>query len=113
LRKAAEAGHAPWSPAESSKNEFLVETQSEGDLLRMVNDFNTVVQDSAEQYRPSHLCTHLFYMCKAFNRFYSDVPILKADSPATVRMRLTIIRAFALTLKQGLALLGITPPERM
>jgi arginyl-tRNA synthetase len=52
-------------------------------------------------------------MCKAFNRFYSDVPVLKAESEDTIRMRLSLILAFALTLKQGLALIGITPPERM
>jgi arginyl-tRNA synthetase len=113
VRKAQEAGHKPYSHSEASSKTFNMEHSSESDLLRMIYDFNTVVQDSAEQYRPSHLTSHLYYMCKAFNRFYSDVPILKSESADKIEMRLTLILAFALTLKQGLALLGITPPERM
>jgi arginyl-tRNA synthetase len=113
VRKAADAGHKAWTEAETRARKFQLTHGSESELLRFIYDFNTVVQDTAEQCRPSHLTTHLYYMCKAFNRFYSDVPILKAESEDVISMRLTLILAFALTLKQGLALIGIVPPERM
>lgn len=113
VRKAEEAGHRPWSDQESAMVSFNFSAQSEFELLRYIYDFNTVVRDATEQYRPNHLAHHLYYMCKAFNRFYSDVPVLKAESANTVRDRLTLILCFALTLKQGLKLLGIIPPERM
>jgi arginyl-tRNA synthetase len=113
VRKAEESGHKPFSSAEAASAKFTLTQASEHELLRSIYDFNSVVQDAAEQCRPSHLCTHLFYMCKAFNRFYSDVPVLKADSEEIIRMRLSLILSFALTLKHGLALVGITPPERM
>ncbi len=113
LRKAAESGHKPWSPEEAAKETFKLEAQSEQELLRSIYDFNSVVEDATEQCRPSQLCTHLYYMCKSFNRFYSDVPVLKAENSDVIRMRLSLIYAFARTLKQGLQLLGITPPERM
>jgi arginyl-tRNA synthetase len=113
VRKAEEAGHHPWSKADASKASFNFSAQSEHELLRFVYDFNTIVQDATEQCRPNHLANHLYYMCKAFNRFYSDVPVLKAESAETIKDRLTLILCFALTLKQGLKLLGITPPERM
>ena len=113
VRKAEESGHRPWSGPELKQAAFNFSAPSEHELLRLVYDFNTVVQDAAEQCRPNHLATHLYYMCKAFNRFYSDIPVLKAESPLIVRERLTLILAFALTLKQGLQLLGITPPDRM
>ena len=113
IRKAAESGHKPWTADEAAKSSFNLTAPSEHELLRAIYDFNTVAQDATEQCRPSHLTTHLYQMCKSFNRFYSDVPILKADNEETIRMRLSLILAFALTLKQGLALVGITPPERM
>ena len=113
VRKATEAGHKPFSPDEAKSASFKIEAISEQELLRAIYDFNTVVRDSTEQCRPNHLCSHLYYMCKSFNRFYSDVPVLKAESEDIIRMRLSLILAFALTLKQGLALIGITPPERM
>lgn len=113
LRKAQELGHTPWSAQEAQTEKFQLNEASEQELLRFIYDFNTVVEESCEHYRPSHLCTHLFSMCKAFSRFYADVPILKAVDTETIRMRLSLMDSFARTLKQGLALLGINPPERM
>jgi arginyl-tRNA synthetase len=113
LRKAEEAGHRPWSKQDATKAAFNLSAPSEHELLRFVYDFNTVVQDATEQCRPNHLANHLYSMCKAFNRFYSDVPVLKADSAETIKDRLTLILCFAMTLKEGLNLLGIIPPERM
>lgn len=113
VRKAQDLGHQPWSNEEVSKVVFGFTANSEYELLRYVYDFNSVVQETTEQCRPNHLANHLYYMCKAFNRFYSDVPVLKAESNNTIRDRLTLILSFALTLKVGLKLLGIEPPERM
>lgn len=113
LRKAQEQNHKPWDADEAAVRTFLLTEAPEKELLRYIYDFNTAVQDSCEHYRPSHLCTHLFGMCKAFSRFYADVPILKAGDSEVIRMRLSLIDSFARTLKQGLSLLGITPPDRM
>jgi arginyl-tRNA synthetase len=108
LRKAEEQGFAPGLGGVA-----LLDQASEHELLRFLYDFNEVVANATEQYKPSLLATHLFYTCKAFNRFYADVPVLKADNAALRDARLALIEAFARTLKQGLALLGMTPPERM
>ena len=108
LRKAKEAG------ADGSSHDVdQLTSASEHDLLRHLYDFNDVVAVSCESYRPSHLASHLFHMCKAFNRFYADTPVLKAETEALRSARLALIEAFALTLKEGLSLIGITPPERM
>jgi len=108
LRKAAEQG---WRP-DPDASDALTE-DSEHALLRYLFDFNNVVAAACENYKPSMLATHLFYMCKSFNRFYADVSVLKADSDTQRAARLALIQAFAATLKQGLTLLGITPPDRM
>ncbi|MCX6123467.1 MAG: DALR anticodon-binding domain-containing protein, partial [Proteobacteria bacterium] len=63
--------------------------------------------------RPSHLATHLYYLCKNFSRFYAEVPVLKSSEPELIPMRLTLIEGFRKTLREGLGLLGMTPPERM
>lgn len=108
LRKAAEQGFSP-----SLDGMKLLSDASEHELLRRLYDFNEVVASACEQYKPSLLATHLFYSCKAFNRFYAELPVIKAESAEVRAARLALIEAFALTLKQGLALLGMTPPERM
>jgi arginyl-tRNA synthetase len=113
IRKARDAGHQPWSAEAAQKNTFALQAASEHELLRSIYDFNTVVLEAAEQCRPSHLCSHLFHMCKSFNRFYTEVPVLKAANNDLISMRLSLILSFAKTLHEGLGLVGIIPPERM
>ncbi len=83
------------------------------ELLRFVYDFNEIVKQSCEHHKPSILANHLYNMSKSFNRFYVEVPILKASTPEERSALLSLVESFASTLKKGLNLLGITPPERM
>lgn len=86
---------------------------AEEELIRYLYDFNQVAAAAAELYKPSLLATHLFYTTKAFNRFYAEVSVLKAEDDGLRGARLALIDAYARVLKQGLGLLGIRPPERM
>ena len=92
--------------------ELLVH-ESERDLMRHLYDFNQIVIYAGENYKPSSIATHLFFTCKAYNRFYSEVSVMKADTFELRAARLALLNAFANTLKTGLNLLGITPPEKM
>jgi arginyl-tRNA synthetase len=91
----------------------LLNHDSEKELMRSLYDFNQTVLYATENYRPSTLATHLFFMCKSYNRFYAELSVLKAESHELVAARLALLQAFSRTLKQGLFLLGITPPEKM
>jgi len=108
LRKAEAQGFLPDAAA---LGELTHPTEHE--LLRFLYDFNDVVGAATEGYKPSLLATHLYHMSKAFNRFYADLSILKAESETLRAARLALTAAFARTLFEGLALLGIRPPERM
>jgi arginyl-tRNA synthetase len=55
---------------------------------------------------------HLFELSQIFNRFYDQVPVLKAEEPAR-SCRLALCRLSADTLRLGLGLLGIPSLERM
>jgi len=83
------------------------------ELLRNIYDFNETVNQSCEHYKPSILANYLYNMCKAFNRFYAEVPILKSQSVDERGALMSLLEAFSITLKKGLFLLGISPPERM
>lgn len=87
--------------------------ESERELLRALYDFNKTALYAAESYKPSSMAHHLFSMCKSFNRFYVEVSVLKAENDQIRSARIALIESFALTLKTGLHLLGITPPEKM
>jgi arginyl-tRNA synthetase len=91
----------------------LLTHETERDLMRHLYDFNKVVMSAAENYRPSSIANHLFFTCKAYNRFYTEVSVMKAETEELRLARLSLLKAFADTLKTGLKLLGITPPEKM
>jgi arginyl-tRNA synthetase len=91
----------------------LLTHESERDLMRHLYDFNRVTITACENYRPSTVANHLFFTCKAYNRFYTEVSVMKAETEDLRAARLSLLKAFADTLKMGLYLLGITPPDRM
>jgi arginyl-tRNA synthetase len=68
---------------------------------------------ACENYKPSTVANHLFFMCKAYNRFYVEMSVMKAETSELRGARLALLEAFSKTLKQGLHLLGITPPDKM
>ncbi|MFW7379426.1 MAG: arginine--tRNA ligase [Oligoflexus sp.] len=108
LRKAEERGFA----ADFSKLSAL-QTMEERELLRYMSDFNNLALQSCEMKKPSILAHHLFDMCKVYNRFFAQVPVLKAEQDDQRAARLALLQAFTKVLKRGLNLLGMTPPERM
>jgi arginyl-tRNA synthetase len=87
--------------------------ESERELMRYLYDFNQTAIYACENYKPSTIANHLFFTCKAYNRFYNEVSVMKAENENLRGARLALLQGFAATLKHGLYLLGITPPEKM
>ncbi|MFZ9973846.1 MAG: arginine--tRNA ligase, partial [Vulcanococcus sp.] len=81
-------------------------------LVRELLKFDAVIAEVEEELLPNRLCTYLFELSQVFNRFYDQVPVLKADEPSRAS-RLALCRLTANTLKLGLGLLGIPTLERM
>jgi arginyl-tRNA synthetase len=81
-------------------------------LVRELLRFDAVIAEVEEELLPNRLCTYLFELSQVFNRFYDQVPVLKAQASARPS-RLALCRLTADTLKLGLGLLGIPTLERM
>ncbi len=81
-------------------------------LARQLLQFDAVIAEVEEELLPNRLCTYLFELSQVFNRFYDQVPVLKAEEPAR-GSRLALCRLSADTLRLGLGLLGIPTLERM
>lgn len=82
-------------------------------VIRKLQDFPDEVRISAESYNPSRLCTYLFELAKEYNRFFHELPVLKAETEQLRAARLLLSEATAAVLKNGLDLLGIEVPDRM
>ncbi|MEB3326121.1 MAG: arginine--tRNA ligase, partial [Synechococcus sp.] len=98
----AAAGPAPLSFSEPQ----------EWALVRELLKLDVVIADVEEELLPNRLCTYLFELSQVFNRFYDQVPVLKAQEPVR-SARLALCRLTTGTLKLGLGLLGIPTLERM
>ncbi len=81
-------------------------------LVRQLLQFDAVILEVEQELLPNRLCSYLFELSQVFNRFYDQVPVLKAEEPAR-GSRLALCRLTADTLKLGLGLLGIPTLERM
>ncbi len=81
-------------------------------LIRKLLKFDEVIISIEKDLMPNRLCNYLFELCKTFNRFYDQVPILKGEMGTKIS-RLTICALTEKTLKLSLELLGIETLERM
>jgi arginyl-tRNA synthetase len=81
-------------------------------LVRELLKFDGVLAEVEQELLPNRLCTYLFELSQVFNRFYDQVPVLKAEEPFR-SSRLALCRLTTDTLALGLGLLGIPTLERM
>ncbi|MFJ5709756.1 arginine--tRNA ligase [Streptomyces sp. NPDC093105] len=105
LRKAGDA-----KPAAHPELELA---PSERALGLHVDGFGEVIAETAAEYAPHKLAAYLYQLASHYTTFYSECPVLKADTPEQVENRLFLCDLTARTLHQGMALLGIRTPERL
>ena len=85
----------------------------EVELMVYLGEFHHAVDRCVRQYKAAPLCAYLYELAKRFNSFYAQCPIGKAENSGLVRGRMALATATGEVLSTGLALLGISVPERM
>jgi len=101
------------------KSEFdpsLLSEPSESELLAKLAEFPRVVSQAAEFREPHRVARYLEEVAGSYHRFYDSCRILPlpARQVETVhRTRLWLNDAAGVVLANGLALLGVSAPERM
>lgn len=85
----------------------------EEDLILKLIDFNNAVENAVKNYKTSPVTSYLFELAKTFNSFYAECSVANAESEDLKKARLYLCEAVSLTLKNGLAVLGITAPKQM
>ncbi len=91
-----------------------VADEHERALVLKLMQFGSTVASVADALEPHRLCNYLYELASAFHKFFESCPVLRSDVPAEIKQgRLALCKLVALTLRQGLALLGIDVVERM
>jgi arginyl-tRNA synthetase len=94
-------------------NYNVLESEAEKKLMFHLLNFNSVVTTAAIAYKTSSICSYLYELAKLFNSFYADHSISKAESEELKIARWHLSSAVAITISNGLNLLGIRSPKRM
>ncbi|UQS83331.1 arginine--tRNA ligase [Bombilactobacillus thymidiniphilus] len=103
LRKANYQVEATGLPAALDDNTWAIVT----DLAK----FPQVVQQAGMQREPSVIAKYALHLAKTFNHYYAHTKILVED--ADLQLRLNLVQAVAIVLKEALNILGVAAPDEM
>jgi arginyl-tRNA synthetase len=84
----------------------------EQELIKALADFPALVESAADTLEPHRVATYLHETARLAHLWYHKHHVLEQADEIT-RARLALARATQIVLRNGLAILGITSPERM
>ena len=88
-----------WSPDDMEK-----------DLVRQIAKFPQVVEDAANKKRVHSITQYSQDLASSFNKFYKSTQVIGSDVEDT---RLILVDRAKTTIKNALAILGVSAPEKM
>jgi len=91
----------------------VVMSAAEKELLRHLEQYPSILKQSAKEYNPSVVCNYVFHIAKEFNGFLVDHSVLKAETEEIKQMRLRLCVLTKYVISHGLKLLGVHSPEQM
>jgi arginyl-tRNA synthetase len=97
--------------ASETKNKDLLRLEKE--LIILLEQFQTILEQAAEEHNPSVIAIYIFTVAKTYNTFYAEHSVMNAESPDKKQLRLQISELTANIIASSMHLLGIKVPERM
>ncbi|MGA7049802.1 MAG: arginine--tRNA ligase [Mycobacterium sp.] len=110
-RSAAELGLIP-----DTAHLELLSHDKEGALLRTIGEFPGMLKTAASLREPHRVCRYLEDLAGDYHRFYDSCRVLPMgdEQPADLHTaRLALCQATRQVIANGLAILGVSAPERM
>lgn len=99
-------------PSARNINPAVLKQAAELELLRKLADFPTEVAEAAVNLEPHRMARYLHELAGIFHSFYNSNRVIIEDKDIR-DARLVLVKSVQQVLKTGLALLGLTAPERM
>ncbi|KQL21538.1 arginine--tRNA ligase [Cytobacillus solani] len=91
----------------------LISSEKEMDVLKKLGEFPQAVGEAAAKRLPHRITNYIFELASTFHSFYNAEKVLDADQPERTKARLALIKAVQTSLKNALALIGVSAPEKM
>ena len=86
---------------------------SEKNLMLEITKFASVINSAYEELAPNKICSYIYDVSNAFNKFYHDTKILAEEDAAKKEGFLALLQLTKNVLETCIDLLGFTAPERM
>ena len=99
----------PLPPSTSSRDDL---DPKEVELIDLISRVPTEIARAAADYKTLHLTNLAYDLARAFNDFYNQIPVLKAE-PGVRSARLRLVAAARQSLANCLQLMGIAAPDVM
>ncbi len=99
-------------PSAEAVDESVLITDEERELIKQLSALPEEVRSAARDYDPSKINRYLIELASRFHRFYNACRI-KGEDEALLKARLCLAARTRDVLAIGLALLGISAPEKM
>ncbi len=112
LRRAGEQGLVLPEHSDPAALEALT-TPEDMQLLRRMEVFPDMVAQAARSLGVHHVSHYLTELAQLLHSYYTKYSILGSGDAAVTAARLSLLRAVARVLANGLELLGVSAPERM
>ncbi|WP_080843802.1 arginine--tRNA ligase [Cytobacillus gottheilii] len=91
----------------------LIEAEKEMDVLKKIGEFPQAVSEAAVRRTPHRITNYIYDLASTFHSFYNAEKVLDPEQPERTKARLALIKAVQTTLKNALALIGVSAPEKM
>ena len=82
-------------------------------LLKKIGEFPAEVAADAALRKPNKLTDYIISLVKTFHAYYNAVKVNNPDDPELTNQRLGLVTATMITLRNALALIGVSAPESM
>lgn len=86
---------------------------SQMQLMLEVAKFNEIIENAAEELAPHKICSYVYDLSNAFNRFYHETKILAEEDQTKKAGYIALINLTINVLEQCIDLLGFSAPDRM
>ena len=87
--------------------------ESEKALMLELTNFGTAVEGAFEEKAPHKMCSYLYGLANAFNRFYHETKILGEEDQKQKGSWIQLLSLTRKVLETSIDLLGFSAPERM
>ncbi len=95
------------------QNASLEMNALEKEIVKYIYDFESAVEEAGNSFNPALIANYIYEVCKLYNRFWHDYPMLKEENENIKIFRLQLSKLCAQSIANAMNLLGITVPEKM